>query len=118
MEIDSINQWVEGYIKAWNSNDPEDIGRLFSDNAKYYTAPFRRPWTGRHGIISGWLDRKDEPDDFEFRYEVLGVSQKKGFVRGWTKYIKGNRDYSNLWVIQLDDENRCDEFIEWWMQDK
>lgn len=118
MTKEKVSQWMEGYIQAWNSNDPVDIGILFSDNAHYYTAPYRQPWSGRDAIIAGWLGRKDEPDDFEFRYEIVGVSQDIGFIRGWTRYIKQEADFSNLWVVRLDDEGRCEEFIEWWMQDE
>jgi hypothetical protein len=116
METKDVQAWMEGYIKAWNSNDPKEIGRLFASDGRYYTAPFREPWVGRDGIVSGWLEIKDEPDDFDFRYEIMGLSGSKGFVRGWTTYHKPPEKYSNLWTIQLNDRGECEEFIEWWMK--
>ncbi len=47
MDEDDIERWLQGYLRAWESNDPEDIGRLFTDEAQYHTAPHREPWTGR-----------------------------------------------------------------------
>ena len=120
VERENIDTWMKGYIKAWNSNDPEDIGRLFSRDGRYFDGPFREPWRGRDQIISSWLEQKDEPGDFDVRYEVLGISENKGFVRGWTNYHNPNHpewgSYSNLWVIQLNGSGECEEFIEWWME--
>lgn len=111
---DAIASWVLGYVQAWTSNDPADIGALFSDDARYFTAPFREPWTGREGIVAEWLARRDEPGSWGFRFEILGVEDDVGFVRGWTEY-KDDPDYSNLWVIRLDPAGQCTEFTEWWM---
>lgn len=110
-----VAAWVARYVEAWGSNAPDQIGALFTDDAHYFTAPYREPWTGREAIVREWLDRKDQPGDWSFRYEVLGVDGSVGFVRGWTTYHTEESDYSNLWVIRLDEGERCTEFIEWWM---
>ena len=115
VDAPTLERWVEGYLAAWSSNDPQDIGRLFTDDARYNTAPHREPWKGRQGIVEGWIDRKDEPGEWDFRYEVLAIADDLGFVRGWTTYHTDEDDYSNLWVIRLDDAGRCSEFTEWWM---
>jgi hypothetical protein len=111
-----VEGWVERYVRAWGSNDPGEIGDLFTEDSRYYTAPYREPWSGREAIVEGWLDRKDEPGQWDFRYEVLGVSGDLAFVRGWTTYPTDDPPgYSNLWVIRLEPDGRCSEFIEWWM---
>jgi ketosteroid isomerase-like protein len=117
VERAAIETWLERYLGAWESNDPGDIGELFADEARYYTAPHREPWTGRDAIVQGWIGRKDEPGTWTFRYEVLGIDGDVAFVRGLTTYDK-LPDYSNLWVVRLDDAGRCSEFIEWWMEAK
>jgi hypothetical protein len=119
-----VERWVERYLRAWNSNDPQEIGALFAEEAEYYTAPYREPWRGRAEIVRRWLGRRDEPGTFHFRYEVLGTSALpdtlggRGFVRGWTEYFEPQRSYHNLWVVTLDVEGRCLEFTEWFMQEK
>jgi ketosteroid isomerase-like protein len=117
MDASPVEAWLQGYLRAWDSNDPEHIGRLFTDDAVYYTAPFRKPWRGRDAIVQGWIDRKDEQGDWTFRHEVLGIDGDVAFVRGWTGY-KTDSDYSNLWVIRLADDGRASEFIEWWMPEE
>ena len=116
MDRSPVERWVEGYIEAWRTNDPDDIGSLFTDDARYYTAPDREPWTGREGIVEGWIDRKDEPGLWTFRYDVLAECDGVSFVRGWTDYTEAPKRYSNLWVIRLEADGRCSEFTEWWME--
>ena len=118
MDGDQLTAWVDGYVRAWESNDPAAIGDLFADDAAYYTAPFREPWRGREAIVAGWLERKDEPGDYDFRYEVLAVAGDLGFVRGWTTYHNPLTAYSNLWVVRLTEDSRCVEFTEWWMEER
>jgi uncharacterized protein (TIGR02246 family) len=115
MDRNTVDRWMQGYIKAWESNDPSDIGALFTDDAVYYTAPHREPWRGRDGIVESWLDRKDEAGDWSFRYEIIAVCDDLAFVRGWTEY-RTNPDYANLWVIRLTAEGRSSEYTEWWME--
>ena len=117
MKRTGIQDWMESYLKAWDSNEPEDIGRLFAADGQYFTAPFREPWVGREGIVSGWLGRKDIPGEYSFKYEILGVDENVGFVRGWTAYHHPPRTYSNLWVVNLNEKGECERFIEWWMQE-
>ena len=118
MDREQLNDWVERYVGAWESNRPEDIGELFTEDAQYFTAPHRPPWSGREGIVEGWLGRKDEPGAWSFRWEIRAVCEDIGFVRGWTAYPQEEHDYSNLWEITLDQEGRCSEFVEWWMEVK
>lgn len=107
---------MEGYLRAWSSNDPGDIAALFTEDAVYYTAPDREPWRGRDGIVEGWIDRKDAPGKWRFRHEILALSGDLAFVRGWTDYLEPPTKYSNLWVIRLGDDGRCSEYTEWWME--
>jgi hypothetical protein len=53
-----VRAWIDGYVRAWNSNDPADIRALFTQEAAYYTEPYGPPWEGRDEIVHQWLDRK------------------------------------------------------------
>ncbi|CAN5682340.1 hypothetical protein BH18ACT15_BH18ACT15_01780 [soil metagenome] len=116
MVTNSVEEWVEAYTHAWGNNSPQAIERLFSEDARYLTAPHRDPWAGTQAIVAGWLDRADDPGSWEFRYEVLAVAGERAFVRGWTAYSDGSR-FSNLWVLRLAADGRCSEFTEWWMKE-
>ena len=76
MIFEMRRSWNPGVCStAWNTNDSEDIGQLFTPEGRYFTAPYREPWRGREKIASGWLGRKDQPGEFEFHYEILGLSE-------------------------------------------
>jgi hypothetical protein len=115
MTESAISKWVRSYQLAWTSNDPDDIRALFTANAEYYTAPFRSPWRGHQAIVSGWIERADQPEDWDFRSEILLESPELNLVRGWTTYREPPRSYSNLWIVRLGPDGRCRQFTEWWM---
>jgi uncharacterized protein (TIGR02246 family) len=115
LDVSVVIAWVDEYVRAWNSNDSEDIGRLFTDDAAYYTGPFDTPWKGRDAIGQKWLSRKDEPNTTSFRYEVLANTSDQAVVRGWTHYHNTGREYSNIWLIRFGADGRCREFTEWWI---
>lgn len=115
MDRSDVETWLGRYVRAWETNDPADIAQLFTGDARYFTAPHRDPWVGPDAIAGGWVDRKDEPGTWTFRSEVLGIDGDLAFVRGWTTYTN-DPDYTNLWVIRLDDQGKCSEFVEWWME--
>jgi hypothetical protein len=76
-----ITAWVEGYQRAWNSNDPAEIGALFTDDARYCQRPYWEPWSGREQIIAEWLAHKDEPDDYTFSWHPILAGPTSGVVR-------------------------------------
>ncbi|MFH5824046.1 YybH family protein [Georgenia sp. AZ-5] len=115
---EQVRAWVEGYVRAWNSNDPSDIGGLFTDDAVYLTEPYAEPWRGRQAIVDGWLEHRDEPGQTTFEWRPLVVAHGLAVVQGRTGYHVGDRPiYRNLWVFRLDDDGRCSEFTEWWMRE-
>lgn len=119
MNLDDVERWMDGYVAAWTSNAPADIDALFTDDAAYYTAPYREPWRGREAIRAEWLENRDEPGQWRFRYEPLALAGNLAFVRGWTDYLDDPpRTYHNLWVIRLEDDGRASTFTEWFMKER
>jgi tRNA (guanine37-N1)-methyltransferase len=115
----AVEDWIGRYVRAWSSNDPEAIGELFTEDADYFTAPYREPWHGRDAIVREWLGHRDESGTWTFEHEVLGVDGGRAFVRGFTRYTAPDDPdpgpFSNLWVIELAADGRASRFVEWWM---
>ncbi len=119
MNLDDVERWMDDYVRAWTTNDPDDIGALFSDDATNATAPYREPFAGREAIVAEWIEIGDEPGTWTFRYEPLAVAGDLAFVRGWTDYLDEKpRRYHNLWVIRLAEDGRASEFTEWFMKER
>src|SRR3972149_11379886 len=81
-----IENWLEGYLKAWKSNSAQDIAALITEDAVYSTGPFDAPWIGQQAIIDGWIGIGDRPGDWAFDYEVIAVDGDLGGVKGTTVY--------------------------------
>ncbi|MEU8361278.1 nuclear transport factor 2 family protein [Nonomuraea sp. NPDC048882] len=108
------HSWIEGYVRAWNSNHPDDISALFTENAVYYTEPYSSPWQGRDEIVAQWLGRQDKPGEATFEWHPVCVTDDLSVIQGVTTYP--DKTYSNLWVIRFASDGRCREFTEWWMR--
>jgi uncharacterized protein (TIGR02246 family) len=113
-DLERVTTWINGYVRAWNTNDPADIRALFTADAEYYTAPFRTPWQGREQIVESWLELKDEPGEATFDWRPVAVTDEVAVIQGTTTYPA--QTFSNLWVIRLGDDGRCRQFTEWWME--
>jgi hypothetical protein len=116
MNEERYRSWVERYVRAWNTNEPGDIEELFAEKGSYLTEPYASPWVGSDEIARQWIDRKDEPGETRFDYEVLVSNDDIGIVKGQTLYKSDGSRYDNLWEVRLDPDGRCTEFVEWWMK--
>jgi hypothetical protein len=116
---DAVRSWVEKYIAAWTTNDPEDIRALFTEEAVYATRPHDADaWRGREQVVDRWLEARDEPGGWTFDWSVLGADGGLVFVQGFTNYLGDRPSYDNLWVIRLEPDGRASEFTEWFMERK
>jgi uncharacterized protein (TIGR02246 family) len=110
-----VERWLKAYVKAWKSNDPEEIGALFTKNAYYSTGPYDEPWIGRDAIQDGWIALGDQPQDWSFDYKVIAVDGDLGVMQGDTVY-KSAGTFSNLWLIRLTKDGKCKDFREWFVR--
>lgn len=116
---DPIRQWMEKYIAAWTTNEPDDIRALFTEDAVYATRPYDPDaWRGRDQIVDKWIASADEPEDWRFEWSVLGTDGDLAFVQGRTTYLNDRPSYENLWVIRLGPDGRASAFTEWFMERK
>jgi ketosteroid isomerase-like protein len=113
-DLDQVTRWINGYLAVWNSNDPDGIRALFTDDATYQTEPYRPAWNGADEIVAGWLNKRDAPGETSFSWQLSNTAGDTVFVIGTTRYPAAV--YSNLWIIELGDDGRCRRFTEWWMK--
>jgi uncharacterized protein (TIGR02246 family) len=117
---DAATAWVDGYVRAWRSNEPDDIAALFTDDARYLASPGGDAVVGRDAIVAWWLENADGPDDTTFSFHVIGVDGSRAFVQGATTYRatddQPERTYDNLWVIDLSDDGRASSYTEWYIR--
>jgi ketosteroid isomerase-like protein len=110
-----LRLWVDAYLEAWESNDPEAVAALFRPDGVYRIEPWEA-WDGREAIVAGWLEHADPPGDATFHWWHVARDGDLWILEARTRYLNLGRDYSNLWLIELDDEGRARGFSEWWKQ--
>jgi ketosteroid isomerase-like protein len=121
MDRETVAQWLERYVDAWRSYDPQTIGDLFSEDATYKYQPWGDPVMGREAIVANWLESPDAPDSWSAQYEPYAVDGDRAVTVGWTNYFGEDRRaveraYYNVWLMRFDQDGRCKEFIEVYME--
>ncbi|NQX12623.1 hypothetical protein HQQ80_13360 [Microbacteriaceae bacterium VKM Ac-2855] len=108
-----IDAWITGYERAWASDDPNDVAVLFTEDAEYFTAPFRDAITPRDAIVDWWI-AEDEPSEPTFAWGLVALTDETAVVEARTIY-PGDTTYLNLWVIRFAADGRARSFTEWFM---
>jgi hypothetical protein len=128
MTHDDVQAWLDRYIAAWRSYDPEAIGDLFGEAATYRYHPWDDPIEGRDEIVRAWVapagnaSSRDEPDTWDARYEPYAVDGHHAVAIGWSRYFAAGdtpeKLYHNVYLLEFDDDGRCGSFIEYFVEQK
>lgn len=122
MDRQAFQGWLDRYVAAWKSYDPQEIGDLFSEDANYRYHPQDEPEHGRAEIVTAWLHNPDEKGTYDAHYEPLAIDGEVHVAQGWSRYFNADgstRDeYMNIYVCRFDDADRCTEFTEYWIQNR
>ena len=105
MTSERLEQWMDAYVEAWDSNDPEAIAALFTEDAVYDPQTSDGPWHGKEEIIEGWRDAADAPGSWEFEWQPLVETEDLAIITGRTRYLDPPTVYRNLWVIRFAPES-------------
>lgn len=124
MDHKDVQQWLDGYVSAWQSGDREAIGNLFTEDAHYGY----RPWdsdehtvVGRDAIVESWLESPDDPSTWEASYRPYAVDGDRAVAVGSTRYFGGEehpeRKYHNAFLLVFRD-GQCSHFNEFYVRQK
>jgi hypothetical protein len=117
----AVAAWLEAYVRAWETYDPDTIGDLFTEDATYAYHPFEEPVRGRLAIVASWLENKDAPGTYEGRYEPIAIEGDLAVAHGRSRYFKDAskaelvREFDNIFLIRFDARGRCRSIQEWFM---
>ena len=124
--IDStaVQGWLDAYVRAWQTNEPAEIGALFTDDAEYRWHPWDEGDAvarGREAIVAAWLEDRDDPGTFEAALRPLVVHGDLAIAVGKCRYYTDDsrstleHEFHNLWELRFADDGRCRAFTEWFM---
>ncbi len=112
-----LDEWMEGYMSAWSTNHPDHIAALFTEDAVYDPQTADGELDGRKQIVSWWREVDDKPDNWDFEWMPLVETSDLAVVTGSTRYHDPPASYRNLFVIRFDEEGRCRDFTEWYIEE-
>ena len=123
MDRQSFQEWLDRYVEAWKTYDPDAIASLWSEDAEYRYHPQDEPVRGRDAIVENWLEEKDDPGTYDAKYEVLAIDGDTHVAQGWSRYFTepggaANDEYHNIYVIRFNDRGEATSFIEYWIQNR
>jgi hypothetical protein len=129
MDREAAQDWLNRYVGAWISYDPDDISGLFSEDIAYRYHPYDQPIVGRDSVVASWLGElgsgdastRDEPGTYEAAYSPVAVDGDIVVATGTSRYreLPGGpvvRTYENCFVMRFDGEGRCREFTEYYIR--
>jgi hypothetical protein len=128
MTHDDVQRWLDRYIAAWRSYDPNEVGDLFSEDVEYRYHPWDEPERGRSEVVRSWVgpegdeSGRDAPGSWDARYEPYAVDGNRAVAVGWSRYFANDKDpeklYHNCYLLEFDDEGRCRHFTEYFILQK
>lgn len=113
MDHRDVQAWLDRYVDAWRTYDPDAIGELFSEDADYRYHPWDEAVRGREAIVSTWLENPDEPGSWEASYRPWAVDGSKAVAVGTSTYPQEPNVFHNVFLIDFDDAGRCRSFTEY-----
>jgi uncharacterized protein (TIGR02246 family) len=121
MDHAAVQRWLDNYVTAWKSYDPQAIGDLFSEDAVCLYGPFDKPVNGRAAIVASWLKHRDPQGTYDAHYQPIVVEGNNAVSNGRSTYFEADgktveRVYDNIFVLRFDDNGQCTSFSEWFIK--
>ena len=129
MEKADVDRWLDAYVEAWKSYEPEQIAALLTEDVEYRYHPYDEPVRGRDVVVRAWLGEsgipsastRDEPGTYEASFRTVAVDGDVAVATGVTTYFtspggKVDKVYDNCFVLRFDAYGRCREFTEWYVK--
>jgi ketosteroid isomerase-like protein len=118
---EAVQRWLDAYVRAWETYDPDAVGALVTDHAQWWYDPWAEPVTGREAIVASWLEDRDPPGSWEAHYEPVAVEGDVAVATGYSRYLTEDRsavdrEYANVFLLRFAEDGRCREYREWYMR--
>jgi len=122
-----VQAWLDRYVEAWRTYDPDLIGGLFGEDVEYRYHPWDEPVRGRAAVVSSWVEPagdasgRDEPGTYDAHYEPYAVDGNRAVAVGWSDYSERpggplRERYHNCYLLRFDGAGRCSSFTEFFVR--
>ena len=120
--------WLDRYVAAWLTYEPDLIGDLFSEDVAYRYHPYDEPVLGREAVVASWLgddtpgaSTRDPLGTYDASYAPVAVDGDVVVATGTSSYRDVpdgpvTKVFHNCFVMRFDGAGRCSEFTEFYVR--
>jgi predicted SnoaL-like aldol condensation-catalyzing enzyme len=116
MERELVDDWIEGYRRAWEQADTPAAVALFTADASYRSHPLRPAHAGHDGIAAYWSEVTAEQREPRVRFGDPIVDGDRVAVEWWTTLLAGGDPITlaGCLVLAFAADGRCRDLRECW----
>src|SRR6476469_3514462 len=129
MNLENAQRWLDLYVDARRSYDPDEIAALFSEDVAYRYHPYDEPIVGRQAVVTSWLgdgapddaSTRDAPGTYEAEYSPIAIDGDTVVATGTSRYREVPdgpivRSYENCFIMRFGDDGSCRDFTEYYIR--
>jgi hypothetical protein len=116
MGAGSVQDWLDGYRKAWEERDPEAAAALFTEDSQYREQPYEDAFRGADGVRSYWARVTETQADVALRWGTPVTEGDRTFVEWWVTMTNGGAPVTlaGSMLLLFASDGRCRELREYW----
>jgi len=114
----TVQEWIDGYIRAWEERDAEAAAELFTEDAEYRDDPFAGPHFGRDGVRSYWSGVTATQSNVHVRFgdAIVADDGRHAAAEFWVNMLNGGAEVTLTGIVYLRfaADGLCEELRETW----
>ena len=91
-----IEQFMQGYKKAWEERDEAQFCALFAEDGEYHNTPFAVQ--RGHAQLAAYWQRVKLQEDVQVRYEILATTPAGGIAHWHVTYQVASEELFRIWA--------------------
>ena len=91
-----VEQFMQGYKKAWQERDEAQFCALFAEDGEYHNTPFAVQ--RGHAQLAAYWQRVKLQEDVQVRYEILATSPAGGIAHWHVTYQVASEELFRIWA--------------------
>lgn len=111
-----VQDWLDGYSRAWEGRDPDAAAALFSPDAVYREQPYEDPYRGRDGVREYWARVTATQSDVRVRWGQAVVDGSRAAVEWWVTLRNEGVEatLAGEFLLAFDESGLVRELREYW----
>jgi hypothetical protein len=114
----TVQEWLAGYARAWETTDSDAAAELFTDSASYRDQPFSEPYQGREGVKAYWSGVTATQEDVAVRIgdPVVAADARRAAAEFWVTMLNGGSEVTltGILFLRFAADGLCEELREAW----